>query len=341
MRYRRAFAWLAAYAATLCIVMPAQAGQMLDAIKARGSYKCALGPGTPGLGFPDDKGVWKGFNVDFCRAIAVALFNDPNKVEIIGLPTQQRLPALQAGEVELSAASTTITLLRDTQLGFSFSPPVFYDGQGFMTHKKLNVKSALDLNGATICVQPGSTSELNVTDYFRKNKMNFQPVVIENLSEIQSAFFSGRCDVYTTDISGLYVLRLSRANSDDYVILPERISKEPLALSIRHGDDQWYDLMRWVVYATMEAEELGITSQNVDEMLTSNDPNVRRFLGLEPGLGQALGVDPKWAYNVIKKIGNYAEIFERNYGMGSAFKMQRGINALWTKGGLHYSPPFR
>jgi len=238
--------------------------------------------------------------------------------------------------------NTTWTLQRDTDLGLNFTAVVYYDGQGFMVAKKLGVKSAKELNGATICVQPGTTTELNLADYFRANKIEFKPVVIEKLDEVESAFFSGRCDAYTTDRSGLAATRAGRAsNPDDYVILPEVISKEPLSPAVRQGDDQWNDLVRWVIFALIQAEESGITSKNVDDMLKSDDPNVKRLLGVTPGAGKSLGIDEKWAYNEIKQVGNYGEIFERNVGQGSPLKLDRGINNLWTKGGLMYAMPIR
>jgi general L-amino acid transport system substrate-binding protein len=260
----------------------------------------------------------------------------------VPLTAQQRFTALQSGEVDLLSNNTTDTLQRDTALGLNFAPVVFYDGQGFMVPKKLGIKSAKELNGSSICVQQGTTSELNVADYFRSNKIEYKPVVIEKIDEIEAAFYSGRCDVYTGDASGLNANRLSRApNPDDYVILPERISKEPLAPVVRHGDDEWNDIVRWVVYALFEAEEKGITSKNVDDMLKSDDPNIKRMLGVTPGAGKALGLDEKWAYNAIKLVGNYGEIFDRTLGKDTELKFDRGLNNLWTKGGLLYAMPIR
>ena len=332
----------ALFATPLLFAAPkADAGQTLDAIRARGVFKCGVGTGTPGFGFPDDKGVWQGFNAVVCRAIAVALFGDASKVQMVQLTAQQRFPALQLGEVDAIAGNTTATLLRDTQLGFNFAPVVFYDGQALMVPKKLGVSKATELNGATVCVQPGTTTELNLTDFFRKNKMSFTPVVIENVAEVRAAFFNGRCDVYSTDASLLAGARAANPKADDFVILPERISKEPLAPLVRHGDDQWLDIVKWTVNAMIEAEELGIDSTNVDQMLSSADPNIRRFLGVEPGLGQALGLDQKFAYNIIKQVGNYGENYERWVGPKSVLKIDRGLNELWSKGGLLYSQPFR
>jgi general L-amino acid transport system substrate-binding protein len=320
----------------------AQAGPTLDKVKAAGQISCGVGTGIAGFGAPDSQGHWAGFNIDICRALSAAIFGTADKVKYVPLTAQQRFTALQSGEVDLLSNNTTDTLQRDTDLGLNFAPVVFYDGQGFMVAKKLGVKSAKELGGATICVQPGTTTELNLADYFRANKMEFKPVVIEKRDEVLNAFFSGRCDVYTSDSSALNADRLSQApNPDDYVILPERISKEPLAPVVRHGDDQWDDIVRWVVYALIEAEERGITTKNVDDMAKSDDPNVKRMLGVTPGMGKALGLDEKWAYNEIKLVGNYGEIFDRNLGKDTELKFERGLNDLWKRGGLLYAMPIR
>ena len=320
----------------------AQAGVTLDKVKAAGQISCGQGTGIAGFGAPDSQGRWAGFDVDICRALSAAIFGVADKVKYVPLTAQQRFTALQSGEVDLLSNNTTDTLQRDTELGLNFAPVVFYDGQGFLVPKKLGVKSAKELNGATICVQPGTTTELNLADYFRANKMEFKPVVIEKRDEVLSAFFSGRCDVYTNDSSALNADRLSQApNPDDYVILPERISKEPLAPVVRHGDDQWDDIVRWVVYALIEAEEKGITSKNVDEKLKSDEPYIKRMLGVTPGMGKALGLDEKWAYNEIKLVGNYGEIFDRTLGKDTELKFERGLNNLWTHGGLMYAMPIR
>lgn len=322
-------------------VAPAKAGAVLDAAKTAGSFKCAIGGSTPGFGFLDDKGTWQGFNVGYCQAVAIALFNDPTKATILSMSPQQRLTALQTGEIDMLASSTTVTLVRDAKLGMTFAPPVFYDGQGMMVNSKAGIKRTSELNGASICLQPGTTTELNLADFFRKNNMSFRPVVIESAAEVRTAFASGRCNVMSDDISGLAASRVALPNPNDYLILSERISKEPLAPSVRHGDDQWADIVRWSVHVLVEAEELGITKTNVDEMLKNPDPRVRRFLGAEPGLGDALGLDPKFAYNIVKHLGNYGEHFDRWLGAGSNIKLGRGLNALWRDGGLQYSPPFR
>ncbi len=320
----------------------AQAGPTLDKVKQAGQVTCGVPTGIAGFAAPDSQGHWAGFDVDICRALSAAIFGAADKVKYVPLTAQQRFTALQSGEVDLLSNNTTDTLQRDTELGLNFAPVVFYDGQGFLVAKKLGVKSAKELNGATVCVQPGTTTELNLADYFRANKMEFKPVVIEKRDEVLSAFFSGRCDVYTSDSSALAADRLSQApNPDDYVILPERISKEPLAPAVRHGDDQWNDIVRWVVYALIEAEEKGVTQKNVDEKLKSDDPNIKRMLGVTPGMGKALGLDEKWAYNEIKLVGNYGDIFDRTLGKDTELKFERGLNNLWTHGGLMYAMPIR
>jgi general L-amino acid transport system substrate-binding protein len=320
----------------------AQAGATFDKVKQAGLVVCGVNTGLAGFAQPDNQGRFTGLDVDICKALAAALFGDVGKVKYVPLTAQQRFTALQSGEVDLLSRNTTWTLQRDTDLGLNFTAVVYYDGQGFMVPKKLGVKSARELSGATVCVQPGTTTELNLADYFRANKMEFKPVVIEKLDEVESAFFSGRCDAYTTDRSGLAATRAARApNPDDYAILPEVISKEPLAPAVRQGDDQWNDLIRWVIYALFEAEEKGVTSKNVDDMTKSDDPTIKRLLGVTPGMGKALGVDDKWAYNAIKSVGNYGEIFERNVGQDTPLKLDRGLNNLWTKGGLIYAVPIR
>jgi general L-amino acid transport system substrate-binding protein len=331
-----------AIATSIGFMTPAQAGPTLDKIKQTGALTCGVPTGVPGFAQPDNQGKYAGFDVDICRGIAAAVLGDADKVKYVPLTAQQRFTALQSGEVDMLSNNTTWTLQRDTELGFNFGPVVFYDGQGFMVPKKLGVKTAKELNGATICVQPGTTTELNLADYFRSNKMEFKPVVIEKIDEIYAAFFSGRCDVMTGDASALAAQRVGRAsNPDDYVILTERISKEPLAPVVRHGDEEWHDIVDWVVYALMQAEEQGITQKNVDDMLKSDDPSIKRMLGVTPGMGKALGLDEKWAYNAVKGVGNYGEIFEKYLGAGSPLKLARGYNNLWTKGGLIYAMPIR
>jgi len=334
-----------AAAALLGIASTAQAGKDLDAVKARGTLICGVNTGVAGFAQPDDKGKWTGLDVDVCRATAAAIFGDAEKVKYVPTTAQQRFTALQSGEVDILSRNTTWTLQRDTALGLDFTGVNYYDGQGFMVAKKLGVKSAKELNGATVCVQPGTTTELNLADYFRANKMTFKPVVIEKVEEIRAAFYAGRCDVYTTDASGLYSTRAANTpaplKADDFIVLPEIISKEPLGPAVRQGDNQFADIVRWALYAMVEAEEYGITSKNVDEMTKSENPTIRRILGVTPGMGKALGVDEKWVYTIIKQVGNYGESFDRNVGMGSPLKIERGLNALWTKGGLQYAPPIR
>ena len=323
----------------------AQAGKDLDAVKARGQLICGVSTGVAGFASADSQGKWTGIDVDVCRAVSAAIFGDSEKVKYVPTTAQQRFTALQSGEVDLLSRTTTYTLTRDTALGFDFTGVNYYDGQGFMVNKKLGVKSAKELNGATVCVQPGTTTELNLADYFRANKMTFKPVVIEKADEIRAAFFAGRCDVYTTDASALAAVRVANTpaplTADDFVILPEIISKEPLGPVVRHGDNQFADIVRWALYAMVEAEEYGITSKNVDEMLKSDNPSIKRILGVTPGMGKALGVDEKWVYNIVKQVGNYGESFDRNVGAGSPLKIARGQNELWTKGGLQYAPPIR
>ena len=319
----------------------ATAGQDFDAVKKKGFIQVGVNGGVFGFGMPDEKGVWRGLDIDTARAIAAAVFGDSNKLKFTPLTAQQRFTALQSGEIDVLCRNATRTLTRETQLGLNFVQVNYYDGQGFMVPKKLGVKSAKELGGATVCVLPGTTTEQNAADFFRKNKMEWKPVVIEATAELAKTFFAGRCDVLTSDASQLAGARAIAPNPKDYVILPEIISKEPLAPAVRHGDDQWRDIVDFSVLAMIQAEEYGITSQNVDEMLKSNDPGIQRFLGVVPGNGAALGLDEKWAYNIVKQVGNYGEVFERNVGKNTPLGLERGLNALWTNGGLMYSPPFK
>lgn len=324
------------------MVGTAEAGPTLDAIKQRGQIICGVNTGLGGFSLPDSAGKWTGLDVDFCKAIAAAVFGDAEKVKYVPLTAQQRFTALQTGEVDILSRNTTWTLARDTQLGLNFTAVTFYDGQGFMVPKKLGVKSAKELNGATVCVQPGTTTELNLADYFRANNMTFKPVVIENLQEVNAAFFSGRCDVYTTDASGLASIRKNDApkgQSENYEVLPEIISKEPLGPVVRHGDDQWFDIVKWTLNALIEAEEYGITAANADKMAAeSKNPGIQRLLGTTAGNGKAIGLDEKWALNAIKSVGNYGEVWTRNI---EPLGLPRGINNLWSKGGIMYAPPIR
>ena len=316
----------------------------LDAVKAKGFVQCGVNTGLAGFSQPDSRGEWKGLDVDTCRAVAAAVFGDAKKVRYTPLTTQQRFTALQSGEVDVLARNTTWTITRDTSLGLNFAGVSFYDGQGFMVPKKLNIKKAAELSGAEICVQSGTTTELNLADFLRANKINAKTVVFEKLEESKTAFFNGRCQAYTTDASGLASIRATDAkNPDDYVILPELISKEPLGPAVRQGDAQWFMIVRWTVNAILEAEELGITSANVDEMKKSTNPNVRRLLGADEknDMGKLLGLKADWAYQAIKQVGNYGEIYDRNVGPKTSLKLERGANALWNKGGLMYAPPVR
>jgi len=326
--------------AMLAVAGIATAGT-LDEVRARGYLIAGVNGGVFGFSMPDEKGVWKGLDVDTAKAIAAAVFGDADKVKFVALTAVQRLPALQSKEIDVLCRNTTQTLTRETVNGLNFCHVNYYDGQGFLIPKKLGVKSAKELGGATVCVLPGTTTEMNAADFFRKNKMSWKPVVIEQTAELSKAFFAGRCDCLTSDASQLAAHRSVAPNPDDYVLLPEIISKEPLAPVVRHGDDQWYDIVNWTVMALIQAEEFDIASKNVDEMLKSNDPQIQRFLGVTPGSGKALGIDEKWAYNIVKQVGNYGEVFDRNVGPNTPLALERGLNDLWTRGGIMYSAAFR
>ena len=317
------------------------AGATLDAVKSKGFVQCGVSTGLPGFSSADDKGRWSGLDVDVCRAVAAAIFGDADKVKYSPLTAKERFTALQSGEIDMLSRNTTWTLTRDSSLGLNFAGVNYYDGQGFLVSKNLGVKSALELDGATACIQAGTTTELNMADYFRANGMQYQAVTFDKSDETVKAFEAGRCDVLTSDQSQLYALRIQLKNPDSAMVLPEVISKEPLGPVVRQGDDDWFNIVRWSLYAMLNAEELGVTSANVDEMKKSTDPNVRRLLGLEGIKGQGLGLDDAWAYNIVKGVGNYAEAFERNVGKGSPLGISRGLNALWNKGGVQYAPPIR
>jgi general L-amino acid transport system substrate-binding protein len=324
------------------VAASAWAGPTLDAVKKNGVVTCGVTTGLAGFSMADRQGKYTGIDVDTCRAIAAAALGSADKVRFVPATAQQRFTLLQSGEIDVLTRNTTWTLTREGDLGFLFAPPNYYDGQGFMVAKKAGVKSAKELDGATICVQPGTTTELNLADYFRTNKLSFKPLVIEKLDEVENAFFAGRCDAYTTDRSGLAGSRAGKApNPDDYVILPEVISKEPLAPAVRQGDDEWFDIVRWSIFAMIDAEEKGVTSQNVDAMKASDDPEIQRMLGVVPGMGKSLHLGEDWAYNIVKQVGNYGEVFDRNVGPSSPLKLERGLNALWTQGGLMYAMPIR
>ncbi len=332
---------LTALALTLAVPAVGHAAT-LDNVKKRGSVVCGATTGFAGFSAPDAKGEWQGLDVDLCKSIAAAVFGDASKFKIVPLNSQQRFTALQSGEVDVLTRNTTVTQQRDTALGLIAAGVNFYDGQGFLVSKKLGVKSAKELNGATICLQTGTSNENTLADWARANKVEYKPVVFDQFNEVVNAFATNRCDVFSTDASGLASIRISKLSSpDDYEVLPEIISKEPLGPFVRQGDDAWLNIVKWVFQATVNAEELGVTSANVDEQAKSNNPNIQRLLGTTPGAGKNLGLDEKWAYNIIKQVGNYGESFERNVGQGSPLKIKRGLNALWTDGGLQYGLPIR
>ncbi len=314
----------------------------LDVVRQRGVVTCGTTTGFAGFSAPDAQGNWKGLDVDLCRAVAAAVFGDANKIKIVPLNAQQRFTALQSGEVDVLTRNTSVTQQRDTALGIIHAGINFYDGQGFLVPKSLGVKSAKDINGATVCLQAGTSNENTMADWARANKVNYKPVVIETFNEVVNAFASGRCDVFSTDASGLASIRISKLqNPDDYVVLPEIISKEPLGPFVRQGDDKWLNIVSWTMAAMLEAEEYGITSKNVDDLTKSDNPNIKRILGTTPGAGANMGLDDKWAYNIVKQVGNYGESFDRNVGEGSPLKIKRGLNDQWTKGGLMYALPIR
>jgi general L-amino acid transport system substrate-binding protein len=313
--------------------------QTLKKVKDRGTLMCGVGQGVPGFSLPDDKGNWTGYDVDFCRAIAAAIFNDPSKVKFTPLSAKDRFEPLKSGDIDVLSRNTTWTLSRDAL--FNFAAVTYYDGQGFMVRKSLKVNSALELNGASVCTQTGTTTELNLADYFRANAMKYEVIAFATADETIKAYEAGRCDVFTTDVSQLYAEKLKLANANDHVILPEIISKEPLGPVVRHGDDQWGDIVRWVHFAMLNAEELGVSSKTVDDALKSNLPEVRRMVGVEGNFGEQLGLTKDWVVRIIKQVGNYAEVFDRNLGPGSKLGISRGVNRLWTKGGIQYAPPIR
>jgi general L-amino acid transport system substrate-binding protein len=313
----------------------------LKAVMDRGALQCGANGQLAGFGMPDTQGNWTGFDVDFCRAIAAAIFNDPTKVKFVPLTAANRFTSLQSGEIDVLSRNTTWTMSRDTTLGVDFAAVNYYDGQGFMVHKSLKVNSALELTGASVCVQQGTTTELNLADYFRSNNMELKSVTFATADEAIKAYDTGRCDSYTTDSSGLYGERVLLSDPNANIVLPEIISKEPLSPAVRQGDDTWEDIVRWTHYAMLDAEELGVSQNNLDDQMKSANPEIRRLLGVEGQFGAALGLSNDWAYRIIKTVGNYGETFERNVGQGSPLKIARGLNALWTKGGLQYGLPVR
>jgi general L-amino acid transport system substrate-binding protein len=315
--------------------------QTLKTVKDRGMLSCGVSTGVPGFSSPDDKGNWTGLDVDICRALAAVIFDDPTKIKFVPLSAKDRFTALQSGEIDVLPRTTTWTLSRDTSLGANFTGVNYYDGQGFMVKKSLKVNSALELNSASVCVATGTTTEQNLADYFKGNNMKYEVIAFASAEETLSAYESGRCDVFTTDVSGLYAYRLKLANPADHVVLPEVISKEPLGPMVRHGDDQWFDLVKWVLFAMVDAEELGITQKNVDDMAKSDKPELRRVFGTDGNLGEQLGVTKDWVSRIVKAVGNYGESFDRNVGAGSKLGIARGLNQLWNKGGIQYAPPIR
>jgi general L-amino acid transport system substrate-binding protein len=325
----------------LCMAAGANAGT-LENVKNSGELRCVVSTGVAGFSYTDASGTWQGFDIDFCRATAAAIFGSPTKVKFIPATGKTRFTLLNSGEGDVLWRNTTWTFVRDADVKLSFAGVNYYDGQGFMVPKSLGVKSAKELDGASVCIQTGTTTELNIADYFRTNGIGYEPVPIETNSEARASYLAGRCDVYTTDVSGLAATRSTFSNPDDHVILPEVISKEPLGPATRHGDDRWSDLVRWVLNTTIAAEELGITQANLEKLAKgTNTPEINRLLGTEGNLGAMIGLDKRWAYNVIKAVGNYGEIFDRNIGPNTPIGLERGLNALWDQGGLLYSPPFR
>jgi len=335
-------AWIAAL---LLLAGPAvaqnQPGPTLKAILAKGALECAIPPGTPGFGYPDSKGVFQGLDVDFCRAVAAAIFGDAGKAKFIPLNGPQRLPSLQSGQVDMVIETLTQTQSREAANGLLFPGITFYDGQGFLVRKSLNIKSARDLKGAAVCVNSGSTSELNLQDWMAQNHIDYKPVVFEQTAEGRAAYDAGRCDAYSTDSTQLLGMRFAMREPDEHMVLTDIISKEPLGPAVRQGDDQWFAIVKWTLNALIEAEEQGITQANVDEKLNSTVPATKRLLGQIGDFGKFMALDNRWAYWAIKAVGNYGEMFERSLGQGSQIKLQRGKNDLWTRGGLMYSAPIR
>ncbi len=339
----RKITWaLVATVVTLVISAGFAQASTKDEVQKRGVFQCGVSTGLPGFSIADEKGVWAGIDVDVCKAIAAATLGDATKIKYVPLNAKERFTALQSGEIDALVRGTTWTLTRDSSLGLNFTGVNYYDGQGFMVSKKLGVKSALELDGAAVCIQSGTTSELNLADYFKENKMTYKAVVFDTHDATAAAFDNGRCDVLTSDQSQLYGLRTHLSKPEDAIVLPEVISKEPLGPVVRQGDDAWFNIVKWTLNAMIEAEELGVTQANVDEMkANSKNPGVRRLLGLEGIAGKGLGLNDDWAYQIIKQVGNYGEIFERNVGADSPLKIERGLNALWSKGGIMYAPPVR
>ena len=327
--------------AAAALSVQAASAQTLKTVKDRGQLSCGVSQGLPGFSAPDDKGNWTGIDVDVCRAIAAVVLDDPTKVKFVPLSAKDRFTALQSGEIDVLSRNTTWTVSRDTSLGANFTGVTYYDGQGFMVKKSLKVNSALELNSASVCVQTGTTTEQNLADFFKGNNMKYEVIAFGSIDEAVKAYESGRCDVFTDDASGLYASRLKLASPADHIVLPEIISKEPLGPMVRHGDDQWSDIVKWTLFAMINAEELGITQKNVDTMLKSDKPEMKRVLGTDGNLGEQLGLTKDWVVRIVKAVGNYGETFERNVGTGSPLGIARGVNNLWNKGGIQYAPPIR
>lgn len=330
-----------AFVATAVTATAAMAASTLDTVKSRGELICGVSAGLPGFSLPDEKGNWTGLDVDTCRAVAAAVLGDKDKIKFIPLTAKERFTALQSGEIDILSRNTTWTHTRDTSLGLNFTGTNYYDGQGFLVQKELGVKSALELDGASVCIQAGTTTELNLADYFRLNGMKFSPVVYDTADQTIQGFAAGRCDILTSDQSQLYALRSKLDNPDSAVVLPEVISKEPLGPVVRQGDDQWFNIVKWTLFAQINAEEMGLTSASIDEAMKSDNPSVQRLVGTSGDAGAKLGLDAKWAYNAVKQVGNYGEMFDRNVGPNTPLQISRGLNALWSKGGLQYAPPVR
>jgi len=326
--------------ATAIAAPGARAADTLQAAKDRGKLNCGVSQGLPGFSNPDDKGNWTGIDVDVCRAVAAAIFDDPTKVAFVPLTAKDRFAALQSGEIDLLSRNTTWTLSRDDTYG-TFTGVTYYDGQGFMVKKSLKVNSALELNSASVCVQTGTTTEQNLADYFKANNMKYEVIAFAGADETVKAYDSGRCDVFTTDMSGLYAERLKLANPADHVVLPEIISKEPLGPMVRYGDDKWFNIVKWTLFAMINAEEMGVNQKNVGEMAKSDKPELKRAFGTDGNLGEQLGLTKDWFGRIVKAVGNYGEVYERNVGSGSKLQIARGLNQLWNKGGIQYAPPIR
>ena len=329
---------LAAFVAAA--VQPATA-QTLDVIRDRGKLTCGINPDLPGFAARDQEGAWRGFDVDFCRAVAAAIFNDAGKVEFKALSNAERLTALKNSDIDLLSRNTTWTMARETALGINFAAVTYYDGQGFLVRSSLKAESALELGGKSICVQTGTTTAANLADYFRGKKLTYQLNAFPSADEALAAYNDGRCDAFTTDTSALFAERLKLAKPDEHVILPDIISKEPLSPAVRQGDDRWFKIVQWTHFVMLNAEELGVTSKTIEQAMNSDNPEIRRLVGLDGSAGTDIGLSSDWAARIIRLVGNYDEVFERNVGTGSKLGIPRGINQLWTHGGIQYAPPIR